>query len=90
MSYLAYMKLTSSQLRRIIAEEVKAARKTRRLSESPEEIEMAKDRVLRALGEARMELSELFEMSDDPDAMSAANDLDALIELVTSISGTPA
>lgn len=51
---------------------------------------MAKDRVLRALGEARMELSELHEMSEDPDAMSAANDLDALIEFVTSITGTPA
>lgn len=86
------MKLTSSQLKKIIAEEVKAVRRSRKLAEvsSPEEVDMAKDRILRALGEARMELGELVDMTDDPDAMSAANDLDALMEFVTAITGTPA
>ena len=88
------MKLTPSQLRKIIAEEVKAARgknNPARITEalSPEEVDMAKKRILRSLGEARTKLAELFEMTDDSDAMSAANDLDDLITLVTNITGTP-
>jgi|LakMenEpi03Aug12_release.lakeMendotaPanAssembly.Ray.scaffolds.fasta_scaffold01425_2 hypothetical protein len=88
------MKLTTTQLRKLIAEEVKAARgknNPTRITEalSPEEVDMAKNRILRSLGEARMELAELFEMTDDSNAMSAANDLDDLITLVTNITGTP-
>jgi hypothetical protein len=49
---------------------------------------MAKDRILRSLGMAATDLAELVEMTGDPDAMSAANDLDALMTFVTSISGT--
>ena len=89
------MKLTAAQLKKIIAEEVRATagkKATRRIPEgfSPDEVDMAKDRILRSLGEARMELGELSEMTGDPDAMSAANDLDALMEFVTAITGTPA
>ena len=63
---------------------------TRKISEglAPEEIDMAKDRILRSLGMAATDLAELVEMTGDPDAMSAANDLDALMTFVTSISGT--
>jgi hypothetical protein len=89
------MKLTATQLKKIIREEVNATRHkhTRQITEvealTPTEVEMAKDRILRALGEASAELVDLFEMTEDPDAMSASNDLDALITLVTNITGTP-
>lgn len=81
------MRMTSTQLKKIIAEEVARAAGRTRLTEAPKWASI-KERVLDQLNDARLGLVELDELTDDADARSAVGDLDQLIEFVTMIDGT--
>ena len=77
------MKLNAQQLKKIIAEEVAAARRGR-LTEA-QSLDAARMDAVRHLTAARSALALLFEETDNPDYMSAANDAEALLEFIEGI-----
>jgi hypothetical protein len=82
------MKLTATQLRKIIKEEVQKARSRRSLNEdsaTDTEIEFTKEELMRSLSSASAELSNLAELTGNSAYEDAGTQIASIMELVDNL-----